>query len=150
MRRHSSAHFLQDAAHCLQWSSSWREHSSAHASQISAQTPHNAAENSPPIIISSAAERHTEAHCRSNSMHRAIIFTSSSFRHCVAQFSHVEAHVMHASMQLFICFSIVSLFNLLNGLFSGKKRCLQTLYELLTSQQMCASLFRDVGQYRTF
>ena len=93
--RHSSAQRLQCSALCF-------SHSSAQASHISAQALQSNKAYSPPIDISSAADRQTEAHCLLSSIQRIIIFTPSSRKHSVAQCSHSIAHATHASIQLCI------------------------------------------------
>ncbi|MDN3598605.1 hypothetical protein [Mucilaginibacter myungsuensis] len=46
--------------------------------------------------MSSAAERQIAAHSRSSWMHLASIFTSSSFKHSVAQWLQATAQATHA------------------------------------------------------
>src|SRR3989337_267535 len=97
--RHSSAQERHSCAQCRQCIASYFSHSAAHVSHTSAQALQSNEEYPPPIAISSALDLQTEAHCLSSSIQRAIIFTSSSRRHSVAQCSHSIAHETHASIQ---------------------------------------------------
>jgi hypothetical protein len=60
--RHSSAQLRQACAHCLQWSISWRSHSLAQASQMSAHRLQNCFANWLSIDINAADVQQTAAH----------------------------------------------------------------------------------------
>src|SRR5919107_6238660 len=97
---HSSSQLRHVCAHCLQWSMSWRSHSLAQASQMSAQRLQNCFANWLSIDINAADVQHTAAHCLFICAQLAIILTSCSLRSDVAQNSQASAHRMQASMQL--------------------------------------------------
>lgn len=90
-RRHASAH---------RWQCSCFADSAPHASQIPVQTRQRAPENVEPRLMNPAASQQTSAQSRSRRMHSAIIFTSVSLRHPLAQCSHASAHSSHALTQL--------------------------------------------------
>jgi hypothetical protein len=56
--------------------------------------------NSELLAIKRAAVEHIVAQARSSSIQRAIIFTSCSCRHSVAQCSQATMQSLHASIQL--------------------------------------------------
>jgi hypothetical protein len=78
---------------------SWRSHSLAQASQMSAQRLQNCFANWLSIDINAADVQQMVAHCLLSSAQLAIIFTSCSFRSNVAQYSQASAQRMQASMQ---------------------------------------------------
>lgn len=94
-----SAHERHISAHLLQWSTSCRSHSSAHASQTSAHIMQNCFANRLSIDINEAEVQQTAAHSLLIWTQLAIILTSVSPRSDVAQNSHAPAHRMQASMQ---------------------------------------------------
>lgn len=98
MRLHSSAHRRQAFAHSWQCAIWCLAHSSPQASQIVAHTPQMAALHSLCRAIAAAASWQIAAQSMSSAMHRAIIFTLSSFRHAAAQLLHTTAQSLHASM----------------------------------------------------
>lgn len=99
MRRHSFAQRLQACAHSWQWGCWCLAHSSPQASQICAHVPQTDFANVLPRAMKPAAIRQTAAQSISKAMQFAIIFTSSSCRQAVAQWSQASAHALQASMQ---------------------------------------------------
>ncbi len=99
--RHSEAHFLHVWAHCLQCSIVWCfSHSALHASHMSAQILQIFSAYSLSLDMNWEAVTHMFAQSRHSWMHFAIIFTSSSRRHSVAQNSHASKQTLHAPIQV--------------------------------------------------
>ena len=98
--RHLSAQFRQACAHNLQCSICRRfSHSSAHASQISAQILQICFAYSLSLDINWEEVQQTVAQSRPSWIHLSSTLISSSRRYEVAQNSQDSAQALHASMQ---------------------------------------------------
>ena len=96
MLRHASAHWRQARAHAWQCSWSCLAHSAPHASHTPAHARQNSRAKSLPRAIKPATRRHVAEQTMSSRTHSAIICTSSSFKHAVAQPSQASAHEFKA------------------------------------------------------
>jgi hypothetical protein len=90
--RHAFAHAWQCSALCF-------PHSAPQASQTSAQTLQRAVAKREPLAMNAAASQQIRVQSRSSRMHSAIIFTSASPRHALAQCSQACAQRTHSSIQ---------------------------------------------------